>query len=963
MTTIRRKRLIEVAFPLEEVSYDARKDPYRGSPHPQTLHRWWARRPLSACRAFIYASLVDDPSSDVEREELLREVADLASWDAVRRPEKVVRTRSEGGSGLTGLELLERARLRILEDNGGKPPSLLDPFAGGGAIPLEGLRLGCDVEASDLNPVAILILKGTVEYPQKYGQPSSRPVPDYIYQASNDSSQSRFNDGDLADAYRRNPLATDVRYWSHRMLEKARKELAEFYPPDPDGSVPVAYLWSRTIPCPSCCAEMPLIRQYWLARKNEKKVALEPVIDRENQRVDFKVVEGSDVTGNPAEATTSRGDTRCLLCGQVVKAAQVHEVGRGGQISARPTAVVTTVKGVRGKLYREPTQDDAKAVRVAEQQLFKNSDNGTADFSLIPDEPLAYHPQYMLVREYGLDQWGKLFNPRQLLALTTFTTLVRDTHAEMLKVGLDVEYAKAVATYLGIAASRLSGEHSTLSRWNPTGQKAQGALGLQALPMVWDFAELNPWGGSVGDANTALELASSVIEFSSGPTLAAPAQVVLRDARRQSEQSFSAVVTDPPYYDSINYSDISDFFYVWLKRSIGFLHPDMFSLPLTPKREQIVMNVYASHGAESARDSQKEAARRRYVEGMTEAFTSMSNSLKDNGVQGVVFAHTDPDAWATLIEGLMDTGLVPDASWPIDTEIGTKLSASTQARLKTSVWMACRKREEAAGEAFLGDVLEAMRPVVRERLLYFWSKGIRGADFFISAIGPALSVFGRYDRVLRPDGTVVSVRGFLDIVRRESTDVALEQVLHGADLGVIDPITRQYVTWVWSYSRAPLDAGEAIALCLATGASYAETTRPSSIAAEGRENSKKVVRLRAVRQRAAEDDDLGFGTSARPVPLIDQLQYAAWLWGQNRTADLGGYRGSLGESRWEALRTLGQAVAECLPDGDEDRRIINGLLGSGVMAVSSAGNGRPEQLQPAGAQLPGFETEGGNGSE
>ena len=197
MTTTRRKRLIEVAFPLEEVSYDARKDPYRGSPHPQTLHRWWARRPLSACRAFIYASLVDDPSSDVEREELLKEVADLASWDAVRRPEKVVRTRAEGGSGLTGLELLERARRRILEDNGGKPPGLLDPFAGGGAIPLEGLRLGCEVEASDLNPVAVLILKGTVEYPQKYGQPSSRPVPDYIYQASNDPSQSRFNDGDL----------------------------------------------------------------------------------------------------------------------------------------------------------------------------------------------------------------------------------------------------------------------------------------------------------------------------------------------------------------------------------------------------------------------------------------------------------------------------------------------------------------------------------------------------------------------------------------------------------------------------------------------------------------------------------------------------------------------------------------------------------------------------------------------
>ena len=308
MTTItRRKRLIDVAFPLEEVSADARKDPYRGSPHPQTLHRWWARRPLAACRAFIYASLINDPDTDAEREDLLKEVADLSSWAAVRRPERVVREKKDGGSGLTGTELLERARRRILENNDGTPPKLLDPFAGGGAIPLEGLRLGCEVEASDLNPVAVLILKGTVEYPQKYGQPNSREIPAYIREAPSGTLQSGFAEVDMVEAYRRNPLATDVRYWGNRMLEKAREELAEFYPPDPDGSVPVAYLWSRTIPCPNCNVEMPLIRQYWLARKDRKRVALEPVIEREGMRVDFRVVEGADVSGDPSEATTSGG--------------------------------------------------------------------------------------------------------------------------------------------------------------------------------------------------------------------------------------------------------------------------------------------------------------------------------------------------------------------------------------------------------------------------------------------------------------------------------------------------------------------------------------------------------------------------------------------------------------------------------------------------------------------------------
>ena len=325
------------------------------------------------------------------------------------------------------------------------------------------------------------------------------------------------------------------------------------------------------------------------------------------------------------------------------------------------------------------------------------------------------------------------------------------------------------------------------------------------------------------------------------------------------------------------------------------------------------------------------------------------------GLTGVVFAHTDPDAWATLIEGLLGAGLIPDASWPIDTELQNKVSAEYRAKhLKTSVWMACRKREEAAGEAFLGDVMEEMRPVVRERLLYFWSKGIRGADFFISAIGPALSVFGRHSRVLRPDGSAVTVREFLDVVRRESTGVALEQVLHGADLGVIDPVTRQYVMWVWSYSRAPLDAGDAIALCLATGAAYQDVARPDSIAAEVREKSKKMVRLRTIRQREMDDEDFGNGTPARPTPLIDQLQHAAWLWGQNLTERLGVYRGALGEARWTALRTLGQAVAECLPSGDEDRRIILGLLGSSVMAVAPQPNGQGRSGQRAGAALPGF---------
>ena len=257
MTMPRRKRLIEVAFPLEEVSAHSRREKNVRHGHISTLHIWWARRPLAACRAFIYASLVDDPDSDAKREELLKEVADLASWDAVRHPNDVVRQKAGGGSGLTGTQLLERACQRILDDNDGKPPKLLDPFAGGGAIPLEGLRLGCEVAASDLNPVAVLILKGTIEYPQKYGQPNSRPVSDYIFEAAKGGAQARFTDGDWAEAYRRNPLATDVRYWGHWMLERAGRNWPSSTHRTPTAVCPSPTCGAAPSPAPAATLRCP----------------------------------------------------------------------------------------------------------------------------------------------------------------------------------------------------------------------------------------------------------------------------------------------------------------------------------------------------------------------------------------------------------------------------------------------------------------------------------------------------------------------------------------------------------------------------------------------------------------------------------------------------------------------------------------------------------------------------------
>lgn len=964
--TERRRRLIEVAFPLEEVSAHSRREKNVRHGHISTLHIWWARRPLAACRAFIYASLVDDPATDAERDELLKEVADLASWDAVRKPELVVRAREKGGSGRTGHDLLERARQRILACNGGKPPRLLDPFAGGGAIPLEALRLGCEVEASDLNPVAVLILKGTVEYPQKYGRPLADQreqlrrgerdsvagvngeVPRYIREAAR-SAQSSFAESDLVSAYERNPLAADVRYWGNWILERARAELADFYPPDPDGSVPVAYLWSRTIPCPNCGAEMPLIRQYWLARKEHKKIALEPMIDSVGKRVDFAAVSGANVTGDPSEATTSRGDTQCLLCRQVVKAEQVRESARSGRMGASPIAVILEAAGAGGKRYRADAPADGRAFAAAAARLIPAASDAL-ELAPVPDEPIAPETLGLRVDRFGLDTWGKLFNARQALTLTIFARLVREAYIEMGKSRLEDPYAEAVATYLGFAVNRLADYGSSLCRWRPQAdqEKVNNTFARQAISMVWDYAESNPFADSSGGWLFGLEWVANALTASSSGR---PGRVFQRDARSVPRGPFDAVITDPPYYNAIDYAGLSDFFYVWLKRAFGDdIHADLMRLPLTPKKEQAIM------ASESGGDR---AARERYVGMVGEAFGVFEAALTGDGLMGVVFAHADPDAWATLIEGLVGANLVPAASWPIDTELENKIGAEARANLRTSVWMACQPGTRG-DDAFLEDVIAGMRPVIRERLLYFWSQGTRGADFFISAIGPALSVFGRHKRVLRPDGGEVSVRDFLDIVRRESTQVALEQVLGGADLGQVDPLSRQYLAWVWSYSRAPLEAGEAISLGLATGADYHQLVRPHSVALEAREGSKKVVKLRAIRERGREDEDLGLASAARPPALVDQLQRAAYLWAVNQPAELALYRGELGESRWNALRTFGQAVAECLPDGDEDRRLILGLLGSNVMATTPRTNGAVARARnhAVAPRLPGLDDGG-----
>jgi adenine-specific DNA methylase len=943
MTESQPKRLIEVAFPLREVSAQSAREKSIRHGHISTLHIWWARRPLAACRAAIFAALVpdpDDPACPPPFRSLVEELVRDAKWEAYDRqgPHPPLRRRLLGfvadlckWGNSNNQRLLEIARRLIREANGGQPPKVLDPFAGGGSIPLEALRLGCEAHASDLNPVAVLILKCTVEYPQKYGQPDSRPVPDYIHEMDRREAETKgqrrltHGDGSWAAAYLRNPLATDVRYWGQWVLERARDELAPYYPPDPDRKMPVAYLWARTVKCPNpaCGAEMPLVRQYWLARRNSKKAALQPVVDAAAKTVHFHVVEGTDVKGDPAEATTERGDTRCVVCATIASADYIKAEGRAGRLGAQMTAVV--IEGRGGKRYRPAGEVDLRVYQLARDCLQGRIQAAAEGLSLVPQEPLATdNSRYLTPGTYGFNTWGKLFNDRQLLALTTFVRLVRKVHAAMLADGLDAKYAKAVATLLALVVDRLADFHSSFARWEPVGSRIKGTYSRQALAMVWDFAEAVPFGGSAGDWSSIVANVSLVIESVSDMR---HGTTEMADARQMRSAQANAYITDPPYYDAVPYADLSDFFYVWLKRSVGDLYPELFATPLAMKKEELVQDA-------SRHDGDGETARRFFEEGMLEAWNRARDALAVDGIGTIVFAHKTTEAWETLVSALVRAGWTATASWPLHTESPGRLRAQESAALESSVFLACRPRSADAGIAYLHEVSEGLRSRIRKRLDYFWAQGIRGADFFISAIGPALEVYSRHAEVRTTAGDPVTVKQFLELVRSEVIDYALAQVLGDGSLGAVDNETRFYVLWRWAYGSGPLEAGEVITFVKPLGVELDELVRDGIVSKKG---SKITLKSAADR---SDDDDLGLPRAGLPAPIVDCIHRCLNLWRLNQRQELADYLSTLGDARVEVVRRCAQALSEVLREDDPERRDLHAMLSGG--------------LEPSTRRLPGM---------
>ncbi|MFZ5805016.1 MAG: DUF1156 domain-containing protein [Acidobacteriota bacterium] len=904
MTKTFTPRLIESDFPLRKVSEESVREKNIRHGHISTLHIWWARRPLAASRATALAALLpDDPQ---RRETFLRLVRDLAPWEAVQ--------------GDT--PNLEKARALIRQASDGRAPRVLDPFAGGGAIPLEALRLGCEAYALDVNPVAVLLNKAVLEYPQRFRDPSYRaPLP----KRRGEEAQAMLFDAPRADEA---PLLAAVRAWGDWVLEEARRELARFYPPDPDGSIPVGYIWARTLPCqnPACGAEIPLMRQTWLAKKDRKQVALRLIPHKPARRVDAEIVEGSRIDFDPEEGTIARAHVKCPVCGGTIDDDTTRKLFREGKAGQRMMAVVLHHPKRTGKTYRLPTDRDLAAYHDAETALKKKSAQLREKWGIepVPDEPTPKGggpgaERAFSVYKYGLTRWGDLFNTRQKLALITFADAVRRAYRGIRDSGLGVreereEFARAVVTYLALAVDRLADYNTTLCVWAVAGEFIAHTFGRQALPIVWDYFELSPFSSATGDWRSAVEWVTNVLtHLTRIPNPQSPIPTVHHGsatALPYPDNFFDAVLTDPPYYDNVPYSDLSDFFYVWLKRTIGDLYPDLFATPLTPKSEEMVADASKANGMENAL--------RRFEQMLTQAFAEIRRVLRPDGIAVIVFAHKTTAAWETVINALLDAGLYMTASWPIHTEMQARLRAQESAALASSIYMVCRKRPADAPAGEFPTVRREIEARIRQKLTQFWGEGIRGADFFMSAIGPAVEAFGKYARVEKLSGEKVEVAELLEYVRKVVAEFALSRILHGAQLGGVDALTRFYLLWRWTYNHARVPFDEARKLASGVGVELTEVWGPGGLV----QKDKEYVRVLSPQERAR---DSRFEKRETFATMVDALHRACVLWEKNRRKELTVHLSQTYGAN-EAFWQVAQAVSEVLPDGDKEKQALQGLL-------------------------------------
>ena len=782
------KRLAEVDFPIATVSRHAVREKSIRHGHPSTLHLWWARRPLASSRAVLMALLLPDPC-DPHCPESFKQQAREILRDVRHRPETDAELRKalfwfigafanwDMASNPTYLHV---GRRLVRVAHGQEPPLVVDPFAGGGSIPLEALRLGCEAFASDLNPVACFILKVLLE-----------------------------------DIPRQGPgLGEKLRKVGCEIKRQAERQLADLYPKDPDGATPIAYLWARTVSCesPKCGAEIPLMRSFWLCRKPNRKRALRYRVERSEgklPRVEFELFVPK-ANRDVCDGTVTRAKATCLVCGIVLPAKRVQAqlaTQRGGADAvfdkrgvrnrgARMLSVVTVKPSEKGRHYRLPTDEDYQAVRRSHARLAEIlrewENDGKQGPCPVPDEPTPTKEAHRAVGSqlplYNIKTFGDLFTVRQKVSLVTMSK-------QTSSIGADHQP-------LALALTRLANAGCSLCRWHVTRENHEAVYSRQALPMVWDFSESNPFSDSTGGYSGALNWISKVAAAWPQSDVG---QVQTADAMEHPlpDEAASVWFTDPPYYDAIPYSDLSDFFLVWLKRTAPE-HPllrDPFDPdnPLSPKSREAVQ-------CEKVKDANGVPKDKSFYErAMARAFAEGRRLLNENGVGSVVFAHKTTDAWEALLSGMIRGGWTLTGSWPIATEMGARLNARETASLATSIHLVCRPRSENAPVGDWADVLLELPVRVGDWMSRLQKEGLRGADLVFACIGPALEIFSRYRVVETAEGQTVRLSKYLEKVWEVVGHSALRQVLgktdsqaHDGLAGALEEDARLTALFLWT---------------------------------------------------------------------------------------------------------------------------------------------------------------------
>jgi putative DNA methylase len=849
------KRLIEVDLPIARISAHARREKSIRHGHISTLHIWWARRPLAACRAVILASLWPDPVDLAEwaneadakgevrapkgealkpgegvivrpkrfldearqrmtkwsqialgkasnesykllvqvlknpkllddpatlRTALLDFIADFADWDHSTDKDYLETSRA-----------LVQAAHEALVGGMGTRPMVIDPFAGGGSIPLEALRVGADVFASDLNPIPVLLNKVVLEYIPKHGK----------------------------------RLADEVRKWGAVVKEQAEAELGQYFPEGPDRTSPVAYLWARTVLSEApgqgdIPLEVPLIRSLWLTKKTGRKRAMRWVRDKSG-RVQTQVIDKAffldgqrkvmkirrpllevfqpERDSEVESGSVARGSATCPVSGFTTTVDRVRlqlQRRKGGTADARMYCVVSTSESTSGRQYRVPGPDDLNAVEAARVELVQRVEAHSGRLSLVPNEQFTgLEPRRIPLPQYGMTGFGDLFTPRQMLAHTTLVRLVRQAAARCAEEQSG-DFARAVHTLLAFAVDRCVDKAASLVVWNVPGEKVEHVFGRQAMPMVWDFADANILGDIGWDG--AIEWIAKVVE-ANADTGSRYGDVQQASATQHPlpDDSVDAVVTDPPYYFSVPYSDLSDFFYVWLRRTLGVESEVPLPDPLTPKDLECVQNLPHSEVAHVQK------TRGFFEDLLTQALKEARRVARPSGTAVVVFAHTETEAWESLLAALVGAGWCVTGSWPIDTEMATRLISNRQATLSSSIHLVCRPRESATGGA--GELVGEWREVLAElpARIGDWmprlaKEGVVGADAIFACIGPALEIFSRYSRVEKASGEAVTLREYLEHVWAAVSSEALSMIFKEADAAGLEPDARLTAMWLWT---------------------------------------------------------------------------------------------------------------------------------------------------------------------